>query len=151
MAGQRSAVRDRPRTSSASRRPSSGRRTGLSGAPEPASLTREWVPLAVVLLAAIAIRVWLALRTSGLTMDSPLYVRMAEALGRSAEVLGPAHHGYPAFIAIAGLVIPGQEWPGRIVSMVASLILVGVTYALGRRSLPPWGAAAAAGLVAVHR
>lgn len=92
----------------------------------------------------------MALRTSGLTMDSPLYVRMAEALGRSAEVLGPAHHGYPAFVALAGLVIPGQEWPGRIVSFVASLILVGVTYALARRSLPPWGAALAAGLVAVH-
>jgi hypothetical protein len=92
----------------------------------------------------------MALRTSGLTMDSPLYVRMADALGRSAEVLGPAHHGYPALVALAGLVITGQEWPGRIVSFVASLALVAVTYALARRSLPPWGAAVAAGLVAAH-
>jgi len=119
--------------------------------PAPKSPPRAgWALLGAVLAAALALRVWLAVRTSGLTMDSPLYVRMAEDLGRTAQPLGPAHHGYPAIVALASLAIPGRELPGRIVSLLAGLLLVAVTYRLARRLLPVPGATVAAALVALH-
>ncbi|HKQ58547.1 MAG TPA: hypothetical protein VJY35_11825, partial [Candidatus Eisenbacteria bacterium] len=110
----------------------------------------EWLLLAAVLLAGALLRVWILQRTSGLTMDSPLYVGMAARLGHVLPPLGPAHHGYPALVAAASALIPGHEWPGRIVSLVAGLALIALTWALARRRVPAWGAAAAAGLVALH-
>src|SRR5262245_4253271 len=83
-------------------------------------------------------------------MDSPLYVNMADSLAKGAKAVGPAHHGYPAAIALAKLVLPGRELPGRAVSMLAGLLLVALVYRLARRSAPPWVAALAAGLVALH-
>jgi hypothetical protein len=105
--------------------------------------------LAAILVVGGPLRVWLALGNSGLTMDSPLYVRMAEELGRP-EPLGPAHHGYPALVALAGLVIPGREPPGRVVSLVAGVLLILCTWAIARRTHPGWPAGAAAALVAAH-
>ena len=96
------------------------------------------------------VRLWVVGRTSGLTMDSPLYVEMAERLGRILPPLGPAHHGYPALLAVAHAVIPDRETPGRVVSFVFGLGLIAVTWALARRRLSPPGAAVAAALVALH-
>lgn len=106
--------------------------------------------LAAVLVAGAVLRQWIMTHTSGLTMDSPLYVEMAGQLGHALQPLGPAHHGYPALVSVASLVIPGREMPGRLVSFTAGLLLIVVTFLLARRALPAWGAAVAAALVAGH-
>ncbi len=82
-------------------------------------------------------------------MDSPLYVRMAEWLRGGAPAEGPAHHGYSALVALAGLLAPGREWPGRLVSLAASLALVAIVWALARRTAPRWASLAAC-LAALH-
>jgi len=106
--------------------------------------------MAAILVAAALLRWWLAARNAGLTMDSPLYVHMAESLARGDRAVGPAHHGYPALVALAGLVLPGRELPGRAVSMLAGLALVVLVYLVARRSVPVWAATLAAALVALH-
>ena len=50
---------------------------------------------------ALALRLALWSTTAGVTMDSPLYVRMAEALASGERGPSPAHHGYPALVALA--------------------------------------------------
>ena len=108
------------------------------------------IAFALALIAALVLRLWITTRNTGLTMDSPLYVRMAEALAHGSALPGPAHHGYPALIALAGTVIPGREWPGRVVSLLAGVALVAIVYALARRRLSPAWSAVAAWLVALH-
>ncbi|HEX5634709.1 MAG TPA: hypothetical protein VFX50_15810, partial [Gemmatimonadales bacterium] len=93
-----------------------------------------------VLLAGLLLRLWLASSTSGLTMDSPLYVRMAEGLRAGDPLHAPAHHGYPLMVALASFASPGRELPGRLVSLAASLALVALVWWAARRRLPPWGA-----------
>jgi hypothetical protein len=116
-----------------------------------------WLPgLGGALAAGLALRIWLATRAAGITMDSPLYVRMAEWLRGGPSVDGPAHHGYSALIALASLVVPGREWPGRVVSLAAGLALIAVVRAIAQGRGPEtreeaWrGAALAAWLVALH-
>jgi hypothetical protein len=117
----------------------------------PAESTAITTVIAVaILLGAGSLRLWLAAGNAGLTMDSPLYVNMADSLAKGAKAVGPAHHGYPAMIALAGLVLPGRELPGRAVSMLAGLALVVLVFRVARRGAPPWAAALAAGLVALH-
>ena len=71
------------------------------------------VMAAAILAVAALLRLWLATRNAGLTMDSPLYVHMAESLARgSLREIGPAHHGW-ALVALAGLLLPGRS-PGRV-------------------------------------
>jgi 4-amino-4-deoxy-L-arabinose transferase-like glycosyltransferase len=84
-------------------------------------------------------------------MDSPLYVLMSEGLrAGDGRDIGPAHHGYPALVALAGLLVHGREWPGRVVSLIAGLALVALVHRLARTRLsPPWSALASA-LVALH-
>ena len=106
--------------------------------------------LALALLFGIAVRLWLTMHSSGLTMDSPLYVNMSEALARGAPALGPAHHGYPLLIALAHAVVPGREWPGRIVSLLASVGLLLVAWPLARRALAPGWASLVVWLLALH-
>jgi len=74
----------------------------------------------LAVIVGLSLRLWLITGNSGLTMDSPLYVNMSEALAQGRPALGPAHHGYPLLIALAHRTIPGREWPGRVVSLVAS-------------------------------
>jgi hypothetical protein len=69
-------------------------------------------------------------------MDSPLYVRMAEDLLAGRRGPSPAHHGYPALVALASLVLPGRELPGRIISLIASLALVVIVWQLANRRTP---------------
>jgi len=107
------------------------------------------IAVAIVLLATL-VRLGLATGNAGLTMDSPLYVSMADSLAKGAKAVGPAHHGYPALVALAGLVLPGRELPGRAVSLLSGLVLVGLVYLVARRNAPPWAAAIAAGLTALH-
>src|SRR5690349_16557142 len=117
----------------------------------PPSLLREWAWWTPLLLAALALRLWLAARSSGLTMDSPLYVLAAASLARGElRLLGPAHHGYPALIALAHLLVPGRELPARAVALVAGLALVPLTWALARRSMPRLAAALATLVLAAH-
>ena len=108
------------------------------------------IAFGLALIAALVLRLWIANRNAGLTMDSPLYVRMAEEMSRGAPFGGPAHHGYAALIALANLVLPGREWPGRVVSLIAGVALVAIVYALARRRLSPAWSAVAAWLVALH-
>ncbi|MFM7232771.1 MAG: hypothetical protein ACKO3S_12420 [bacterium] len=105
-----------------------------------------WV---VPLVVALGVRLGMATGTSGLTMDSPLYVRMAEAFASGRHEPSPAHHGYPLLVALASAVLPGREWPGRVVSLVASLAVVVLVTALTRRragSLAGWVAGLAVAL-----
>ena len=104
----------------------------------------------VALLVALLLRVALAVRNSGLTMDSALYVRMAEDLLAGQRGPAPAHHGYPVLVARASLAAPGRELPGRALSLVASLVLVGLVWSVARRRSPPWAAFFATLLAALH-
>ena len=70
---------------------------------------------------ALLLRVALALQNSGLTMDSGLYVRMAEDLLAGTRGPSPAHHGYPLLLLLASRLLPGRELPGRVVSCLAAL------------------------------
>jgi hypothetical protein len=119
------------------------------GGPVPPS-RGDWVALPACLVAGAVLRAWLAARNAGLMMDSPLYVSMAEQFGKRLAALGPAHHAYPALIALVGLLVTGRELPGRIVSFVAGLAVILLVYALARRPLSTAGATVAAALVALH-
>lgn len=110
--------------------------------------TRLGLPL--VLGLALALRLFLAAGNSGLTMDSPLYVRMAEDVRAGRTEPAPAHEGYPLLIAAASSVIPGRELPGRAVSLVASLALVAIVWLAARRHVPPGAALVPAALVTLH-
>jgi hypothetical protein len=124
-------------------------RTREAEAPIPASpLDTYGLPL--VLLAGLALRLWLAALNSGLTMDSPLYVRMAEALRAGQPLAAPAHQGYPLLVALASFVVPGREWPGRWVSLAASLALVALIWWAARRRWGPLPSLVAAAVVALH-
>ena len=83
-------------------------------------------------------------------MDSPLYWRMAQALRHGKPALGPAHHGYPALIALASTFFHGAVAPGRAVSLLAAVLLMLVVYGLARRTLEPAWASLAVWLVALH-
>lgn len=108
------------------------RPTPLPPTPRRASLSdaAAWL---VPIVVALAVRLALAARTAGITMDSPLYVRMAEAFASGHHAPSPAHHGYPMLVALASVLLPGREWPGRVVSLVASLAVVALVTALARR------------------
>jgi hypothetical protein len=110
--------------------------------------TRWGLPL--VLFAGLALRLWLAAGNSGLTMDSPLYVRMAEDLRSGSPGPSPAHWGYPVLVAAAAWLAPGRELPGRAVSLVASLALVWLVWLAARRRTSPGFALLPAGLAALH-
>jgi len=129
-----------PRPTPRARRSRAGGRPRLAGG----------LLLGAALVAGALLRGWVLFHSSGLTMDSPLYVLMAEQWGHAREPLGPAHHGYSALVALASLGVPGREWPGRIVSLAAGLLLIAVTWRLARGLLPARAAAAAAALVALH-
>ncbi len=112
---------------------------------------REGFGLAAVLFLGLTLRVWLASRNAGLTMDSPTYVKMGEALLAGTHYSdAPAHFGFPAVIGGAGLFLPGRELPGRVVSLLMGLAVVGLTYALARVRLGPRASLLAAALVALH-
>lgn len=106
--------------------------------------------LGLALLAGLLVRLWLITQNAGITMDSPLYWRMAEAIGRGQPAVGPAHHGYPALIALVKSFVPGSILPGRVVSLVAAMVLLVVVYALGRRTLSPLWSSLAVWLIALH-
>ena len=116
----------------------------------PARTRSDAIALGLLLFAAFLLRLWLAARTSGLTMDSPLYVRMAEDLVAAHRDAAPAHHGYPLLVALASLVLPGRELPGRAVSLLASLVLVALVWVVARRRTDTWRALVPASLVAFH-
>jgi len=117
-------------------------------APPDARPARGWLP--GLLAGALAVRLVVAVGSSGLTMDSPLYVRMAEALRAGAHAPSPAHHGYPLLIAALSWLVPGREWPARALSLVASLAVVALVHTLARRRLGPRAALFAGGAAALH-
>ena len=106
--------------------------------------------LPLVLLSGLALRLGLAAQNSGLTMDSPLYVRMAEALRGGQPIAAPAHQGYSLLVALASFVVPGRELPGRWVSLAASLALVALVWWASRRRFGPLPSLVAAAIVALH-
>ncbi|MBI5169088.1 MAG: glycosyltransferase family 39 protein [Candidatus Eisenbacteria bacterium] len=106
--------------------------------------------LLVTLVLALAARAAIMGTNAGITMDSPLYVRMAEDLLAGVRGPSPAHHGYPMLVAAASRVIPGREWPGRITALLAALTVAALAWSLARRHLGPRGALVAAALVALH-
>ena len=118
--------------------------------PQPPSRRLDAWLLGTALLVALLLRVQLALRSSGLTMDSGLYVRMAEDLLAATRGPSPAHHGYPLLLALASRLLPGRELPGRVLSCVASLALVAMVWSVARRRAPAWGALVPTLLVALH-
>lgn len=124
------------------------RRDAAAGAP--AWARSDTLVLLLLLAAALALRLWLATTSAGLTMDSPLYVRMAEDLLGARRDPSPAHHGYPMLVALAALVLPGRELPGRAVSLVASLAIVAIVWLVARRRVGPRWALLPASLVAFH-
>src|SRR5215510_10632813 len=106
--------------------------------------------LGLALLAGFLVRLWLMTKNAGITMDSPLYWRMAEAIAGGHPALGPAHHGYSALIALVKGFVPGPILPGRVISLMASMALLAVVYALARRTLSPLWSSLAVWLIALH-
>ncbi len=111
---------------------------------------RDRLALASLLAFALALRLAFAFGTAGLTMDSPLYVRLAEAIARGAREPSPAHHGYSILVALASFVAPGRELPGRLVSLAASLASVALLWSLARRVVSRPYAFAAGLALALH-
>jgi hypothetical protein len=103
-----------------------------------------------VLVLGAALRLWLARGNAGLTMDSPLYVNLADSLAHGRRAIGPAHHGYSALIALMGWMVPGREFPGRALSWLAGTAMVPLVYFLMRRAVSRLWAGVAAALVALH-
>ena len=118
--------------------------------PTPRPTRAGLLSLGLPLAAAVLLRLGLAAGNSGLTMDSPLYVRMAEDLLAGRRAPSPAHHGYPALVALASVVLPGRELPGRAASLLASLLLVAITWWIARRRAGAALAWVPAALVALH-
>ncbi len=113
--------------------------------------SRDGLWVAGVMLAGLILRLWLATRNAGITMDSPTYVRMAEELlGGVRDPEAYVHLGYPALIALASRALPGRELPGRAVSLLMGLAVIALTYALARTRLSARWSSLAAGLVALH-
>lgn len=104
----------------------------------------------LALVLALVLRLALLADNSGLTMDSALYVRMAEWLRSGHHEPSPAHHGYPMLVALTSVAVPGRELPGRVVSLAASLALVLCVWVVARRRASPWRAFVPALLVALH-
>lgn len=109
-----------------------------------------WRAASALVVLALAVRLWQWTRTAGLTMDSPLYVRMAEALLAGERGPSPAHHGYSMLIAAVSWLVPGRELPGRLVSLLASLALPPLVWAIARWRAPAALAFASGALVAAH-
>jgi len=126
----------------------------MATAPQPAAPARPGRPetygLWLILLAGLLLRCWLASLGSGLTMDSALYVRMAEGLRAGDPLAAPAHQGYPMLVALASSLGGGREWPGRLVSLAASLALIPLVWWTARRRLPALPSLATAAMVALH-
>ena len=110
----------------------------------------DWLLLGAALVLALVLRLLLMRASSGITMDSALYVRMAEDLAAGRHAAAPAHHGYPMLVALAARVLPGRELPGRAVSLVASLALVALVWRVARRRLGPGDAFVPTVVVALH-
>jgi hypothetical protein len=106
--------------------------------------------LAAVVVVGIAVRVFFLFGNAGLTPDSPIYLRMADSLAAGRPAIEPAHHGYPTLIAGAAQALPGNEWPGRIVSLICGVLLVPVVHGLARTVASRRWAWLAAVLVALH-
>jgi hypothetical protein len=53
-------------------------------------------------------------------------------------------------VALAALILPGRELPGRAVSLIAGVALIPLVYRLARGGAPRSGAALAAALAAIH-
>ncbi|MBI1796980.1 MAG: hypothetical protein HYR74_08000 [Candidatus Eisenbacteria bacterium] len=111
---------------------------------------REITILALITLAGAALRAWLMTQNSGLTMDSPLYVRMAEQIRSGQKAIGFAHHGYPALMALIGGLAPSLETAGRLLSWLAGVALIPLAYALARTAASAAWSAFAAVLVALQ-
>ncbi len=126
------------------------RRAPATAARRPRHAALDRLAPVVLALVALALRLWLWPRTAGLTMDSPLYVRMAEALLAGERGPSPAHHGYSLLIALASTLVHDRELPGRLVSLLASLALPALAWAIARPRVPAWAALAAGLAVAVH-
>ena len=113
-------------------------------------LPLAYLSLGLALAAGLALRLWLVTRNTGITMDSPLYSRMATAIGQGQRTDGPAHQGYPALIALVKPLFAGEILPGRIVSLVAAAALLVIVYWLARRTLSPAWSSLGVWLVALH-
>lgn len=122
----------------------------MCAANPPGSSFLERLGLPSTLALALAARVAVMRTNAGITMDSPLYVRMAEDLLAGVRGPSPAHHGFPILIAAASRMLPGRELPGRATALVAALAVTSLAWALARRWLGPRGALVAAALVALH-
>ena len=121
-------------------------------APPPLARAFPFAPasLGLAMVSGLLLRLWLATRNAGITMDSPLYVRMSEAITHGHRLIGPAHHGYPALIALARLPLQDPILAGRAVSLVAGMALLPLVYWLGRRTLAPAWATLPVWLVALR-
>jgi hypothetical protein len=117
------------------------RRSGIAG---------EIVTVVLITLAGAALRAWLMTQNHGLTMDSPLYVRMADSLRDGGRAIGAAHHGYAALVALVRGFVPDTEAAARGLSFTAGVLLIPLVYALTRTAASRLGSAFAALLVALH-
>ncbi len=145
---KRNAPRARGSHTPSSARPA--RSHAEAGAGWLASPAFVWVSLALITLAALALRL-LALRYQPtVSFDGTEYVRYAEALKhgeRFASVFAP---GYPALVALASMLHPERVGAAVAVSMVAGVALPAIVWALARGALGARGALLPGLLCALH-
>ncbi len=136
-----------------SRLDTGSRPASSSATPGPAWLASPafvWVSLALLTLAALALR-WFALRYQPtVTFDGTEYIRYAEALKhgeRFASVFAP---GYPVLVALASVLHPDRVGAAVAVSMVAGIALPAIVWWLARGLLGERGALLPALVCALH-
>lgn len=109
--------------------------------------------VALLLVLALGLRVWHYATTEVASRDSIYYIRMAWdfAQGRGIEAVRGAeqHPGYPLLVCVVdGIVGPlfsgglaeRYQRSAQVASILASLVLVPVSYCLSRQMFSPWGA-----------
>lgn len=118
-----------------------------------ACLFHEIRLVAVLVVLALGLRIWHFSTTEVASRDSIHYIRMAWDLanGRGIETIrgSEQHPGYPLIVSavdgIAGRLFPGTlaeryQRSAQVASILASLFLIPVAYAVSRQMFPPWGA-----------
>jgi hypothetical protein len=103
--------------------------------------------LLTILCLALLLRIVAGATMSAIELDGTIYARMGEAFSRGAfrtglrEVFPPF---YPLLIGLAHLVIPDLELAGRIVSLIAGLLLIYLSFrfvrSLAGESVALWAA-----------
>jgi hypothetical protein len=109
-----------------------------------------WLAIALIVAAALAMRLWALAYQSLVTVDGTEYIRAAESLARGRAFVSIFPPGYPALIAIARLAVEDRVLAAQVVSLAAGVLLPVVVWLLARRFAGAGWALAPALALALH-